>query len=214
MGQTKPGEDVAAMTYLRQRGIATPPASLNAMLGHAVEELEAYPSLTPEDALTESEVQAFRDAGVEPLAHRSGPDLIALGRVHYAALLETAITPEQAAEILNLTPGRIRQLLNERRLLGVQLHGRWLIPRFQIVASSEERKKPRLRTLPGLERVLPAIPRQAHLLTVYRWLHTPQPDLRVEDLGENEPRQLSPLQWLEEGRPVEPVTELASSLGY
>ncbi len=213
MAQARKAEDLAAMTYLLQRGIETPPVRLNEMLKHAIRELEAYPSLEPAEALTEAEVEALRAGGLEPRGPRTAPDLVALGRVGYAALLQKALTPEEAAQRLGVTAGRVRQLLAERRLLGVQIEGRWRIPEFQF-APAGRGAGAACRILPGLDRVLAAIPEGMHLLTLHRWLTTPKRDLAVDDLGTDRPQELSPLAWLEQGRPPERVAALAESLGY
>jgi excisionase family DNA binding protein len=210
MAGPKKAEDLAAMTYLLQRGIETPPAGLNEMLRIAIRELEAYPSLEPAESLTEAEIEAMRAGGLEPRGKRPAPDLVAWGRVYYAALLQRALTPEEAAQRLGVTAGRVRQLLAERRLLGVQIEGRWRIPEFQF----ERRAGAGHRILPGLDKVLPAIPEGMHLLTLHRWLTTPKRDLAVDDLGTDEPQELSPIAWLEQGRPPERVAALAESLGY
>jgi excisionase family DNA binding protein len=223
MAQTRTTEELAAMTYLLQRGIETPPVRLNEMLKHAIRELEAYPSLEPAAALTEAEVEALRAGGLEPRGTRPVPDLVAWGRVRYAALLQKSLTPEEAAQRLGVTAGRVRQLLAERRLLGVQLEGRWRIPEFQFVPvpENETQRSPAdrgagavYRILPGLDRVLAAIPEGIHLLTLHGWLTTPKRDLAVDDLGTDRPQELSPLAWLEQGRPPERVVALAESLGY
>jgi excisionase family DNA binding protein len=215
-------EELATKTYLRQRGIKTPPQSLHAMLRYAIAELEPYPSLEPAEALTEAEVEALRSAGLEPASRRTVPDLVAWGRAHYAALLQKALTPEEAAQRLGVTTGRVRQLLAERRLVGVQIQGRWRIPEFQFVLvpanearrAENERRAGGYRILSGLDKVLAAIPAGIHLLTIHRWLTTPKRDLAVDDLGTDLPQELSPMTWLEQGRPPERVAALAESLGY
>lgn len=203
---------LATMAFILQRGLQTEPKGLDAMLVEAIRELEPHqPSLDPAENLTLSEREALARGGADTKPDRSPPDQVARGRALYAALLRTALTPDEVASELGVTAGRVRQLLAGRRLLGVQIDGSWRIPAFQLVRTGPSPANARI--LPGLDVVLAATPPGLHLLTFYRWMTTPQGELSVNEPGSERGLRLSPKEWLEEGRPPEAVAELAATLG-
>lgn len=209
--------------YLLRRGIETPPSGLNRRFRQALRELEAYPSADSTEAFTEGEVDALHRGGIDVRDPWRGPDLVALSRARYAALLERALSPEEVADRLGITPGRVRQLLGERRLLGVLVEGRWRDPDFQLAPLARGRappvrrrtaKRASYRLIHGLDQVVPTFPEATQLLTVHRWLTTPKHQLRIEGPDRDTPVELSPIEWLEHGRPPEPVAQLARDLAF
>jgi len=77
--------------------------------------------------------------------------------------------------------------------------GVWRIPIFQFDGH---------RLLPGLEEVVPSLPRDFHPVAVYRWFTSPNPDLLPEDLD----RELSPREWLLAGYSPKIVAQLGVDL--
>jgi hypothetical protein len=77
-----------------------------------------------------------------------------------------------------------------------------VLPEFQLEGD---------KTLPGIAEVTAHLDPELHPVSVYRWFTQPNSDLVVEREGE-EPRSLSPRDWLRFGLPVEPVAELAAHL--
>ncbi|HWL42080.1 MAG TPA: hypothetical protein VNQ73_03985 [Ilumatobacter sp.] len=108
----------------------------------------------------------------------------------YLALLAEGLHVTEAAELLGVTPSRVRQLLAERRLYGIRPGARaWVLPRWQFTDD---------RVVPGLDKVLPAIPTDAHPLAVTSFMLGPHPELADQ----------SPWAWLLGGGSAEAVLNL------
>ena len=158
-----------------------------------------FPS-DPAAELPAEETAALRRGGFE-LTPRKSESANALARTaaDYAALLATSLAANEAAQTLGLDPSRIRQLLVARKIYGLQRKGVWRIPIFQFDGH---------RLLPGLEEVVPSLPRDLHPVAVYRWFTSPNPDLLPEDLD----RELSPREWLLAGYSPKIVAQLGVDL--
>ena len=111
----------------------------------------------------------------------------------------TSLTAGETAQKLGVDPSRVRQLLAARKIYGLQVRGAWKIPIFQFVDD---------RLLPGLEEIVPALPKALHPIGVYHWFITPNPDLAPEEFD----RELSPREWLLTGHSPSVVAELATDL--
>lgn len=116
-------------------------------------------------------------------------------------LRATGLTTHEAAKRLNVNDSRVRQRLAKRSLYGIKAGDEWRLPAFQFA---------RTGLVPGIDRVLPRLPSRLSPIAVYRWLHTPNPDL--DDGSEEQGRTLTPLQWLQTGGDPEVVAELAAGL--
>jgi hypothetical protein len=114
-------------------------------------------------------------------------------RMEHLRLLAESLSPEQAATRLGVNASRIRQRLGARTLYGVKDGRGWKLPLFQFAGK---------RLVPGLEKVLPKLPRTLHPIAIARWLAAPSPDLDG----------ISPRAWLLEGRAPERVADLAAEL--
>ena len=191
----------ATLAYLHARGITIEPQGLSSLLEDALEEMRRtlFPS-DPAADLPAEETAVLRRGGFELTPRKTG-DANALARTaaDYAALLATSLAANRAAQTLGLDPSRIRQLLAARKIYGFQIKGVWSIPMFQFDGS---------RLLPGLEDVVPSLPRDLHPVAVYRWFTTPNPDLLPEDLD----RELSPREWLLAGYSPKVVAQLGVDL--
>lgn len=117
----------------------------------------------------------------------------------YLRLLDEALDVRAAAERLDVSPSRVRQLLGARRLYGVKAGRDWRLPRWQFRARGAG-------LVPGIERVSEALPPHLHPLTVEGFVGTPKPEL--EPAG----KPVSPLVWLASGGDPEPVALLAEDL--
>ena len=151
--------------------------------------------------LSVSEATALRSVGAYPdvTPVGVGNDPLLQCQAQYMALLEESLSAADAAELLHVDVSRIRQRLRERSLFGIDHEGSWRLPRFQFGH--------RL-VIPGLARVLKALPADLFPLDVVDWFALPDPDLQLN--GDAAP--LSPREWLMSGRPAEPVIELARNL--
>jgi hypothetical protein len=127
-------------------------------------------------------------------------DPIARTALEYAVLRATGLTTHQAAKRLGVNDSRVRQRLAERALYGIKAGDEWRLPVFQFA---------RTGLVPGIDRVLPRLPKSLNPVAVYRWFHTSNPDLEEKKgLG----RALTPLQWLQTGNDPDVVAELAAGL--
>jgi hypothetical protein len=149
-------------------------------------------------ALTDQDEKVLREAG--SLAQQPmpvGTRASTATTVSTLALVSDALTVKEAADLLGVTSGRIRQRITARSLLAFDAGGTWKLPTFQFDGNKVVR---------GLDRVVPALPPDAHPLVVHRFLTTPHPDLDVD----GEPT--TPLSWLIGGGDVEVVAGLAHDL--
>jgi hypothetical protein len=127
-------------------------------------------------------------------------DPIARAAFEYAVLRATALTTQKAAKRLGVNDSRVRQRLSDHALYGIKAGDEWRLPAFQFA---------RKGLVPGIERVLPRLPKGLNPVAVYRWFHTPNPDLEEK---EGQGRALTPLQWLQSGNNPDVVAELAAGL--
>ena len=82
-------------------------------------------------------------------------------------MLATSATVKEAAELLGVDRSRISRRISGQSLWSVPTQGGRRIPLWQIVDGG---------LLPGLDVVVPAIPRGMRPMTLARFMHTPQPD--------------------------------------
>lgn len=154
----------------------------------------------PETNLTAPEVAALKSGGFEvaPLSSTSS-DALARTTAEYAVLLDTSLTVAETAQKLGVDTSRVRQLLTVRKIYGLQIRGVWKIPLFQLEDD---------RLLPGLEEVVPALPKNLHPIAIYHWFTTPHSDLAPKDFD----RVISPREWLLTGHSPTVVVGLATDL--
>ncbi len=124
-------------------------------------------------------------------------DPVLRGASHRAALVGTALPPEEVARGLGRDVTRIYHMLGERQLYGVRDGRRWRLPRFQFVRDGE-----RLALVPGVTALFPALPRDFSVAAIGNWFTTvPQPQLLSE-----EGQALAPRAWLLAGGDPQRVT--------
>jgi excisionase family DNA binding protein len=146
-----------------------------------------------------NELSALQGANVD----LSGPPPLTSAAVTtataYARMLAEALTVDECARLLGVTPGRVRQRVNERSLHAIRsrVRGEWRLPRWQFDDHG---------VVTGVEAVLFRLPESLHPLAVEYFMTTPVPDLDVNGDG------LSPVQWLQSGGEPKAVVELAVGL--
>jgi hypothetical protein len=109
----------------------------------------------------------------------------------------SALTVREVAEMLGRSEVRVRQRLADHSLLGVRAGNAWRVPAFQFESGAE---------LPGWDRVMAALPRDVHPLTVARFLDRRHPDLDLDG------QPTSPRAWLRAGADPRAVVEIAAGL--
>jgi len=158
-----------------------------------------YPE--PRRALKREQAELLERGGFELDRLEFGlEDPIARTAFEYAVLRATGLTTHEAAKRLRVNDSRVRQRLAERALYGIKAGDEWRLPAFQFA---------RAALVPGIDRVLPRLPKSLNPVAVYRWFHTPNPDLEER---EGQGRALTPLQWLQTGNDPDVVAELAAGL--
>ncbi len=192
----------ATVAGLHALGIEVDLASLPAMFEEALREMRhtLYPP-DPAADLPVEETAALRRGGFKMTAARAtGGSALAQTAAEYAALMETSLGAGETAQRLGVDPSRVRQLLSARKIYGLQVKGSWRVPQFQFDGGD--------RPLPGLEEVVPSLPKNLHPVAVYRWFINSNPDLVPE--GQEAP--LSPRDWLLAGYSPRVPAELAADL--
>jgi hypothetical protein len=151
--------------------------------------------------LSAAETAALRSVGAlkDEAPIRADDDPLIRSQAEYMALLEESLSAAEAAKLLHVDVSRVRQRLRERSLFGIEHEGSWRLPRFQF-----ERRL----VIPGLARVLKALPPDLFPLDVVDWFVLPDPDLQLD----RDAAPLSPRQWLMSSRPVEAIAALARDL--
>lgn len=153
------------------------------------------------DAFSDQDETALNEAGVDlsgPAEGKADPVLTTAAR--YARFMSNSLTVRDAAQLLGVTEGRVRQRLAERTLYGVRSGTReWRLPQWQFVSDG---------ALPGLAEVLTTLPVALHPLAIDSFFKSPSPELNVD--GED----LSPVQWLETGGDPTLVAELVEGLPF
>lgn len=115
----------------------------------------------------------------------------------------SSLTAAEVAENLGLSASTIRHYKAERKLYSYLANGRLLFPTWQFTRKGN-------RALPGLDRVLGALPDDLHPQAMAGFFQTPKPDLVIN--GE----AVTAAAWLEDGGSIEPVVAMAEALsaGY
>ena len=148
------------------------------------------------EGLTDPERKALEEGGLV-LDEQGGVNPLAEGTVLYAAIVERSVSTKGAAKLLELTEGRVRQMIVDRSLYSFDLDGKRYVPDFQFGKG---------RLVPNIGKVNSALPENKHPVSIYRWYH-----LDNADLVRNE-KNFSPLSWLQSGLPVDEVISAAKHL--
>ncbi len=190
---------VAIDDAMRQTGVE---GGADTALRYLLRELRALPQhSTASEPLSTRERERLDAEGF--IAERADErrvresDPVLRGASHRAALVGTALPPEEVARGLGRDVTRIYHMLGERQLYGVRDGRRWRLPRFQFVRDGE-----RLALVPGVTALFPALPRDFSVAAIGNWFTTvPQPQLLSE-----EGQALAPRAWLLAGGDPQRVT--------
>ena len=152
----------------------------------------------PASQLTSAEAAELRRGGVSPTTNAASYDRVrAATGARFASMLAKALSTAEAAARLDVDASRIRQLLAERRLLGIRDGAEWRLLDVQF----------RDRGLvPNIGQVIAALPDGLPPFVAASWLGTPESDLEIDD------EAVSPIEWLSAGGDPERVAQLAHDL--
>ncbi len=163
-------------------------------------ELSVAEAMEPvQGVFSTAETRALAEAGVD-LSGPSGDAMTADAHTADRALAQQSQSwsVAQAAELLGRTPRRVRQRIAGQTLYALRAQaGQLRLPRWQFTDHG---------VIPGLEKVIPALSRSLHPVSVERFMRTPLAELEVA----GEP--LSPLQWLSRGGDPTEVAQIAAGL--
>jgi excisionase family DNA binding protein len=155
----------------------------------------------PGKEFSEEEITALEEGGLDlSPQEEAGLDPLARTAAKYVALLASALTTKEAAEVLEVGDSRIRQRLGEGTLYGVKAGRENRLPAFQFEAGKE---------VPGIAQVLKHVDRSLHPVAVLNWFMLPNPDLFLD---EEETGSVSPRHWLLSGGDPEVLVRLAEDL--
>ncbi len=191
---------------LRDRGIRRSPDEIAEEARHLVfyvisEMPTGRWATDPGKEFSEEEIMALEEGGLDlSPQEESGPDPLARTAAKYVALLASALTTKEAAEVLEVGESRVRQRLRERTLYGVKVGRENRLPAFQFEGGKE---------VPGIAQVLKHIDRSLHPVAVLNWFMLPNPDLFLD---EEETGSVSPRHWLLSGGDPEILARLAEEL--
>ncbi|AFA76047.1 hypothetical protein GPOL_174p00260 (plasmid) [Gordonia polyisoprenivorans VH2] len=118
---------------------------------------------------------------------------------HMARLYSTAYSTAEVAELLGVSASRVRQRRLAQTLWALDDGGSWVFPAPQFHGTPSGR----VEFVRGLERVFPQLlTRGLHPTAIAGFLESPHPQLHLEG------RDMSVIEWLLHGEPVETVLEL------
>lgn len=188
-----------ARLYLQVHGLDIEPGDLDKAVALALKEREALLRGRAERDLSKSDLTALERMGANIRRLPEGPNHpVTRSVAAYAALIKTALSTDEVARMLGVTPSRVRQMLQDRELHGIRPDKAWLIPSFQVHEGA---------LLPRLAAVIPHISPDAHPLGVQNFFLHPSGDL-LDEAGE----AMSPQEWLLTGGDPLPVARMAADL--
>jgi hypothetical protein len=184
---------------LARAGVRVSEEEFAALVADVLSELGPAPVDDPAGSLTADEAAALSAVGADlrPRGRRER-DPRAAAAAGYAGVLADALPVGEVARRLGVDPSRVRHRLADRKLLGVRRTDGWRLPSWQFGADG--------RPLPGLERVLRAMPAATHPVVVARFFASTQPELVVDG------RSVSPRDWLADGGDPTVPAALAAAL--
>jgi excisionase family DNA binding protein len=191
---------------LRDRGIQRSPEDIaeeaRRLVFHVISEMPTGRWATdPGKEFSEEEIVVLEEGGLDlSPQEEAGPDPLARTAAKYVALLASALTTKEAAEVLEVGESRIRQRLREGTLYGVKAGRENRLPVFQFEGGKE---------VPGIAKVLKHVDRSLHPVAVLNWFILPNPDLFLD---EEEANPVSPRYWLLSGGDPEVLVRLAEEL--
>lgn len=147
--------------------------------------------------ITSAERMALAGAGIQLVdSSLETASTVLAGATASQRLYDSALTVEQAAQMLGVTTGRVRQRIGAGVLAVMRRREGYLLPAWQFYDD---------KVVPNLKHVLAAVD-DVHPVTLQGFMTTPNPDLEVD--GEI----VSPRGWLITGGNPEQVAELAETL--
>jgi hypothetical protein len=152
----------------------------------------------PTRQLTSEEAEVLRRGGLTLEAYEGKDDAATRIAERYAAMMALALTEDEVQKVLGVRPSRVRQRVADRSLYAIAVGKERRFPQMQFYEAD---------LVPGIGKVLQALPEDLHPVEVESWLTSPSPDLLTSE-GE----VLSPRDWLISGGSVSPLLPMAREL--
>ena len=154
----------------------------------------------PEGGFTPAELSVLREGGLTFDASEYG-NQVSRTASKYAAISASALTVREAALLLAVSEGRVRQKISEGRLYAIRgRNGERRLPRFQFSQGG---------TIEGMQEAMREVPEGVHPVSLQNFFLSPNPDLYL-DAEEEMP--VSPRDWLLSGGDPRAVAPLAREL--
>jgi hypothetical protein len=199
--RTQQADEEHIQEALAEYGLPAESGRFLGMVREALRSVVTQPPIThAASQLTAAEARELSGIGLDADASREAYASVAEGTAaRMTAILADARSVAATADLLGVTPARVRQLLNEPQpaLFGIKAGGAWLVPNFQFVDG---------RAVPNMRTVLAALPPGLHAVEFFNWFTRPDPALRLHD----EP--VSPRSWLSSGGDADRVAAEAAQL--
>jgi hypothetical protein len=184
---------------LARAGVRVSEQEFARLVESVLAEVGPAPAPDPAAALSADEAAALQAVGADLRPRRPRErDPRADAAATYAAVLAGSLSVTEVARQLGVDSSRVRHRLAARQLLGVRRTDGWRLPRWQFGADGTP--------LPGLERVLRALPADIHPVVVARFFATRAPELRMGGAT------VTPRDWLAGGGDPAPVVALVRGL--
>lgn len=152
----------------------------------------------PARQFTSEEAEVLKRGGLTLEAYEGKDDASTQTVERYATMMALALTEDEVQRVLDVKPSRVRQRIADRSLYAIAVGKERRFPQVQF----HERD-----LVPGIGKVLQALPEDLHPVEVESWLTSPNSDLLA-----NEEVALSPREWLISGGSVSPLLAMASEL--
>ncbi|MBA2714466.1 MAG: hypothetical protein H0U55_13045 [Rubrobacteraceae bacterium] len=152
----------------------------------------------PARQFTSEEADVLKRGGLTLEVYEGKDDASTQTAERYATMMALALTEDEVQRVLGVKPSRVRQRIADRSLYAIAVGKERRFPQVQF----HERD-----LVPGIGKVLQALPEDLHPVEVESWLTSPNPDLLT-----SEEEALSPREWLISGGSVSPLVAMAREL--
>jgi uncharacterized protein YifE (UPF0438 family) len=171
---------------------------------HRIRTVIGATAVSPDAANATAEFSAAERAVLEEAGANFAPlaqdvaDPVEQTRAAFVALVLDTLAADEVAARLGRDISRIRQRTRDRTLWAIVTEGAARYPRIQFADDGAE--------IPGMGRVVKALPPDLHPVAVLRWLTLPKDDLRIEG------QAVSPRDWLHAGGHVDETVAIAEDM--